>query len=342
VTTGKTRAAIYAGAAALLAVVTWLDYITGYELGFFVFYFAPVALAAWYGTRRAGLAIAIAAGACWYLSDSLTNHPYSSAYLIYWETFMRLVSFVSTALTLSQIRSDLRKREELLDVVSHDLRSPLGALVGQAQLLGRRAGDDAFVKARVEAILRCAARMDSMIEDILDSAKLEARQLQLHLGPIDVGACLSALVAETMSDRLQLRLEDAGDLLVRADINRLERVVMNLVGNALKFSPENAPVQLGASRDGAWVTIRVEDRGPGIPSEDLPFVFDKFYRGRNGVGRGGSGLGLYSVRLLVEAHGGRVWAGPGRAGGSAFQVALPALQATGTAHVPGLSREATG
>ena len=117
----------YAGISALLAVITWADYATGYELGFFVFYFAPVALAAWYGSRTAGVLFAVLAGGCWFLSDLLTQHPYSNALLIYWETFMRLVSFLTTALALSKIRSDLRRREEVLDVISHDLRAPLVA-----------------------------------------------------------------------------------------------------------------------------------------------------------------------------------------------------------------------
>jgi signal transduction histidine kinase len=330
---GRRSAALYLGAAALLAVVTWLDFITGYELGFFVFYFAPVALAAWYGTRRAGLAIAIAAGACWFLSDSLSHHPYSNAYLIYWETFMRLVSFLTTALTLSQIRSDLRKREELLDVVSHDLRAPLGALVGQAQLLGRRAGGDAFLAARVEAILRCASRMDTMIDDLLDSARDESRQLRLQLEPVDVGVHLTELLERSASvlegERVRLVLDGTGSLVARADADRLDRIVLNLLTNALKYSPAESPVELGVASGGAWVTIRVADHGPGIPSAELPHLFDRFFRGQRTAARGGLGIGLYSVRLLVEAHGGTVRVEPGRKDGTTFLVALPAWPGPG-------------
>jgi len=326
--TGRRRALVYLGAAAVLAVVTWLDFITGYELGFFVFYFAPVALAAWYGTRRAGLAIAVAAGVCWYLSDSLSHHPYSNAYLIYWETFMRLVSFLTAALTLSQIRSDLRQREELLDVVSHDLRAPLGALVGQAQVLGQRAGADAFLTARVEAILRCASRMDTMIEDLLDSARNESDQLRLRLEPIEVGAYLSELLERSAAvleiDRVRLVIDQGGGLVTRADPSRLDRIVLNLLTNALKYSPPQSPVELGAASTGPWITIRVADHGPGIPSPDLARVFDRFFRGHRTAARGGLGIGLYSVRLLVEAHGGTVQVETGRQDGTTFLVALPA------------------
>jgi len=96
-----------------LCLLCWLDYITGYEFGFFIFYFIPVAFAAWYGGRKEGVAMAILGGICWYLSDRLTHHPYSRPYFIYWETFMRLVSFLTTSLTLSRIREMVLNEERL-------------------------------------------------------------------------------------------------------------------------------------------------------------------------------------------------------------------------------------
>jgi len=98
---------------ALLAFTTWLDYVTGYELGFFIFYFVPVSVAAWLIGRRAGVVIALASGGCWFLSDRMAHHPYSNALFIYWETTMRLVSYLTTALTLSRIRDHLVERDRL-------------------------------------------------------------------------------------------------------------------------------------------------------------------------------------------------------------------------------------
>jgi signal transduction histidine kinase len=321
------RSWLYAGAAALLAAITWIDYVTGYEFGFFIFYFVPVTLAAWYGSRKAGIAFALVAGICWYLSDRLSLHPYSNAWLIYWETFMRTVSFLITAGTLSHIRSYVRQREDLLHVVSHDLRSPLSVLVGQATLLKKRSEGDAFVRARVEAILRSATRMDAMIEDLVDSARKESQQLRLEVGPVDVGAYLSELLDRSAplldGKRIRLTLGGAGGLIALADPNRLDRIVMNLVSNALKYSPAESMVELGAAAGGGWVTISVADHGPGIPSEDLPHLFERFYRGQRTAARGGLGIGLYSVRLLVEAHGGTVRVEPGSQGGTTFHVALP-------------------
>jgi K+-sensing histidine kinase KdpD len=101
--------------AVILAVLSLLDYISGYEFGFFIFYFIPVAIAAWYGGRVEGVVMAILCGICWYVSDRLTHHPYSRPYFIYWETFMRLVSFLTTSLTLSRIRDLVLSEEQLLE-----------------------------------------------------------------------------------------------------------------------------------------------------------------------------------------------------------------------------------
>jgi hypothetical protein len=104
---------VLAVTAALLAFTTWLDYVTGYELGFFIFYFIPVSLAAWLVGRRAGVAVALASAGCWFLSDRMANHPYSNALFIYWETAMRLASYLTTALTLARIRADTVERQGL-------------------------------------------------------------------------------------------------------------------------------------------------------------------------------------------------------------------------------------
>ena len=104
---------LMAASAAVLLLIGWLDNITGYEFGFFIFYFIPVAIASWYVGRRHGLFIAVASAICWYLSDRYTNHPYSKAYFIYWEMFMRLISFITTSLTVSRIRQMLTNEEHL-------------------------------------------------------------------------------------------------------------------------------------------------------------------------------------------------------------------------------------
>ena len=327
---GRTRAWLYVGVAGLLAVITWIDYLTGYELGLFVFYFIPVGLAAWYGSRAAGLALAVASAACWYVADRLNLHPYSNALFIYWETFMRLVAYVTTALTLSNIRARMRERESLLHLVSHDLRAPLGAVVGQAQILRRSAGADSWTVARADAILRAASRMDAMIEDLVDAARLESGRLRLELEEVELAAYLGELLARMGAsldvERVDLAMPASERIAVRADPRRLERVLLNLLSNALKYSPEGR-VRLEVASRGGWVAISVVDGGPGIRPEDLPHLFQRFYRGRGAPSRDGLGLGLYGARLLVEAHGGRIEVESAPGAETRFRVELPAAQA---------------
>lgn len=121
----------------VLALIGWLDYITGYEIGFFIFYFIPVAVSSWYCGRRSGLAIALGSSICWYLSDLYTHHPYSKSYFIYWEMFMRLVSFLTTTLTLSRIR-ELVLNEERMFAELLSARSELDTLKNMA---GKNSGD---------------------------------------------------------------------------------------------------------------------------------------------------------------------------------------------------------
>jgi NtrC-family two-component system sensor histidine kinase KinB len=319
---------VYAASAVLLAVITWTDYVTGYELGLFVLYFIPVALTAWWGSRRAGLAFAIAAALCWYASDRLARHPYPQAFLIYWETFMRFVSYLTTALTLSRIREGMRRQEDLLRVVSHDLRAPLTALSGQAQILRSRAGSDPWIAARGDAIIRAANRMDSMIADLVDGARQADGQLRLDLQPIELQGYLAELMSRMHEalegDRVELALATRPPLVVKADPGRLERVFVNLISNALKYSPADSRIKVDAEGRNGQVIVSISDHGSGIAPEDAAHLFERYYRGRAAQEQPGLGLGLYSTRLLVEAHGGRITVENAPDGGATFRFGLPA------------------
>jgi signal transduction histidine kinase len=326
--TGRTRAWLYVGCTALLGAITWIDYFSGYELGLFVFYFVPVGLAAWYGSRAAGIVFALASAGCWYAADRLALHPYSNALLIYWETFMRLVSYFTTALTLSNIRGHIRQREDLLHLVSHDLRAPLSALVGQARILRRHAEGDAWTADRADAILRAASRMDAMVEDLVDAARFESGGLRLTLEKVDLQAYLGELLGRMENslevERVRVTLPGSDRITVQVDPRRLERVLLNLLTNALKYSPEGI-VRLEVERRDGWVALSVIDDGPGIDAEDALHLFTRYYRGRRAPSLDGVGLGLYGSRLLVEAHGGRIAVESAPGEGATFRVELPAV-----------------
>ena len=222
------------------------------------------------------------------------------------------------------------QREDLLRAVSHDLRNPLSAVLGQSQLLLRRleqAGLDDQLHSGARSIVTSAQRMDALIADLVESARLEAGQIKLEPRPVrlqDYASELKERLAATM-DVTRIRAEVPVDLpSVCADPARLDRILTNLLSNALKYSAPGTPVEVTAQRQGDEVVTSVTDHGPGISPEELPRLFQRYFRTRAaGEAREGLGLGLFITRRLVEAHGGRIWVESEVGTGSTFSFSLP-------------------
>ena len=223
-----------------------------------------------------------------------------------------------------------QRQEDFLRIVSHDLRNPLTIIQGHTQVLAdtlHDAGIDGDAQASVEAIHRSTQRMNAMIQDLVDMTRLESGQLALTLQPVDLRSYLANLLSrtETLIDYARIRVELPADLpAVLADYNRLERIVINLLSNALKYSPSGAPVIVRAQQEAGMVRVSVTDEGPGIPPEEQPNLFQRYYRAQSTrTAEEGIGLGLYITKLLVEAHGGRVQAESEVGKGSTFSFTLP-------------------
>ncbi len=222
----------------------------------------------------------------------------------------------------------VRVREEVVSVVSHDLRNPLGVVAGAAELLLDLPLDEPERRRQADIIRRSAERMRSLIENLLDVARIEAGALVIRTTAQDPGQVLSDTrviflhQAEERGVRLELDVE-AGVGRVLADPDRVQQALANLVANALRFSPPGGAITLGAHASGSGeVALTVEDQGPGIPAADLPRLFDRFWQASR-HDRTGSGLGLAIVRGIVEAHGGRVEVASGPGGGTRFALVLP-------------------
>jgi signal transduction histidine kinase len=224
--------------------------------------------------------------------------------------------------TIRRLREATEQREDLLRAVSHDLRNPLQIVVLQAQRLLALAKEDRSRRG-AGGILAAARRMDRMLRDLADSARSESGRLELDRKPLALRPFVAQLLegSDGVLDAKRVELAIPEELpAVHADPDRLDRILVNLVGNALKYTP--GQVRIRAERADGEVRIAVEDGGPGIAASDLPRLFERYYRGQRHEGEG-LGLGLYIVRKLVEAHGGRIGVEsyPGR--GSTFTVALP-------------------
>ncbi|MGO9196980.1 MAG: sensor histidine kinase [Acidimicrobiales bacterium] len=207
-----------------------------------------------------------------------------------------------------------RHREsQMLLSVSHDLRTPLTSIRGYAEAIDEGVTDDPKAAARV--IIAESQRLERLVGDLLDLAKLEAKHLSLHLGPVDPlevsRKALDSFGPVTASKSIVMALDPGpSTAMVWADEDRLAQVVANLVQNAVEYA--RGAVSIGVQRvGGEWVRLAVSDDGAGIPAEDLGWVFDRFYqvdRGAAARRRGGSGLGLSIVAELVRAMGGSVHA----------------------------------
>jgi PAS domain S-box-containing protein len=228
----------------------------------------------------------------------------------------------------------LQARDQVLAVVSHDLRNLLGPIQAGAALMQEGAPAGAPQHRHLERIQRSAAQMERLIQDLLDVARAEAGRLTLERRPLDPASLLAevAEIHRPLAAQRRIRLAAAaGEDLppVAGDPGRLLQVLGNLVGNACKFTPEGGAVTLGAEAAGAGeVRFSVADTGPGIPESDRPHLFEAFWQSARhasggAAGSGGTGLGLSITKRLVEAHGGRLWVESAAGTGSIFSFTLP-------------------
>ncbi len=215
----------------------------------------------------------------------------------------------------------------LLDSVSHELRTPIAAIEGAAtSLLDPKTADHVDARsALVEEIRLAADRLNRLVENLLDMTRLESGMLKPRLDWCDVGDLISVTVQRLRplltSHEVIVDLEPELPL-VRLDFVLLEQALHNLIHNSAVHTPPGTRIRVGAKVDGRDLVITVADRGPGLPADALPKIFDKFYRAA-GARRGGVGLGLSITRGLVEAHGGTITAENRTRGGITFTIRLP-------------------
>jgi two-component system sensor histidine kinase KdpD len=208
----------------------------------------------------------------------------------------------------------------VLHAVSHDLRSPLTAIVTAGTALQTDGLSEDDRNELLSVIEDESARLSGLVDDLLDLSRIEAGAVAPRTDWCDLKEVVARAAAAHGDHPLELGLPD--DLpLVRVDPVQVERVFSNLIGNAIKFSPSGAPVTVSGGASPAGVTVRVSDRGPGIPSAARPHVFEPFFRGRGD--QSGAGLGLAISRGFVEANGGRITLQTRKGEGTAFAVTFP-------------------
>jgi PAS domain S-box-containing protein len=219
----------------------------------------------------------------------------------------------------------LAARDEIVAVVSHDLRNPLGVILLRVEQLSRMVTDPAASR-HVTSIEKAAERMESLIKTLLDASRIETRRLTVVRAPED--PCSIAHDAAEMMEALateksiRILVDTCAAPLVDADRDRVLQVLENLLGNAIKFSPPGSTVRIAVAVEYGEVVFCVEDNGPGVSERDAPRIFDRYFQGER-KRRKGLGLGLYIARGIIEAHGGRIWIERAPRRGARFCFSLP-------------------
>ncbi|OPZ80635.1 MAG: Alkaline phosphatase synthesis sensor protein PhoR [bacterium ADurb.Bin429] len=240
----------------------------------------------------------------------------------------QMLGAVASFTDVTALHALQEQMKTFIHTVSHDLRAPLTVIQGYTSMLldGLTPDSDPLTRAGMTAIDRGVRRLDTMIEDLVAAARLEGGQMELTPRPLRLQAFLPELVNHNAAvlDASRIVLDLPADLPpALADDARLERILLNLLTNARKYSAPETPIRVSVRLDDDRLAIRVADQGQGIHPDDLPRLFEKFYRARGERRPDGIGLGLYITRLLTEAHGGTLSVESTLGQGSTFTVTLP-------------------
>jgi PAS domain S-box-containing protein len=236
------------------------------------------------------------------------------------------VAMISAIRDITERTRAERVQQDFIAMASHDLLTPVTVLRARAQLQQRR---QVYDEASMVAILEQTTRIERMIIDLRELVQVEGGHLTLRVGAVDLGELAHHAVDRVRIQRtghpMRIEIPDM-PIIGQWDPDRLGQVLDNLLGNAVKYSPPCGEIVVRVTAAQGEARLSVTDQGPGIPSEVLPHLFERFYRGEHHAGDAGLGLGLYISRMLVEAHGGRIGVRSALGSGSTFTIVLPLSQ----------------
>lgn len=360
---GKPPALVFALGVAFVAVVGTIDHFMGADVAMHPFYLMPIVLVTWNLGRRFGLvivAMAVLASQLSELSGSVTNALIPSWNAIGWAAVslfvVWLLSGMKAAVRLQRRQIELEHeaaealrrtnalKDTLLHAVSHDLKGPLAGIIGAMQTIRRSEElrlDDVEMDSLYEVVEVSGAKMNRLVDDMLDLERVDRGQVELERAPTDVAALARRVVSEA-SRVLDNPVDvSADEVLVDVDRAKVERVLENLLVNAGRHTPPGTPIHVRVIASSDGVVLEVEDEGPGVPEALRDVVFDPFRQGAGAGGRG-VGIGLSLVRRFAQLHGGDAEVADRPGGGARFVVTLPGSVQPAPVAVPDGAAELAG
>lgn len=239
--------------------------------------------------------------------------------------------FSGVVMNITEQKKDEQRKNDFIGMVSHELKTPLTSLNGYAQILQSRAkkNDDAFSISALGKVNEQVRKMTAMINGFLNISRLESGKIHLNKRNFDLNELIAENIEEAaiLAGSHQIVFEYAEAVTVFADRDKIGSVISNMISNAVKYSPERKDVAVRCQINGPWAQISVKDQGIGISAEDLPKLFDRFYRVENNQTQliSGFGIGLYLSAEIIESHHGKIWVESEPGQGSTFFFNLPAV-----------------
>lgn len=276
---------------------------------FLILYLVPLFLASWYGGWRVGLVVSIYASASEFVIDSVLDGQIGAAPGSVLTFFVRLGAYLLISKVMAQLRESIRQREELTEFIVHDLRSPLASSITGLHTLSDTAEHLTPTEQElIDLTLVSNKRALNLVNSILDVAKLESGAMvvakeETRLDAL-IESCFEQVELWARGHEIELLREISAETAF-LDPELTSRVLVNLLSNALKYSPESGAVCVRVSHSGHSTRFAVIDQGPGIPPEYVDTIFEPF--GQVKGTRGGTGLGLTFCRLAIQAQGGKIW-----------------------------------
>lgn len=240
-----------------------------------------------------------------------------------------LVNIIATVRDITHFREADELKSTFISVISHELKTPVALIKGYVGTLRREDAtwDPLIIKDSLEVIEEEADRLTELIDNLLDASRLQAGALAINLTDVNLMDLIERIAqrfrTQSSIHNIVLDFPDSFPVIL-ADDDRISQVISNLISNAIKYSPQGGDIRITAQVHPRQVVICVHDQGPGIAPEDLPHVFDRFYRASEASRTTkGAGLGLYLARAVIEAHGGRIWIDPKPGDGARVCFSLP-------------------